>query len=204
MSLLPELQRKGIHLLTSLIPLTYAVQGSRKLAIVVLAIFSAVMLIVESFRHSDGWVGQTFRRLFGSILREKESHSDLARAKWLGATPYCLASLFAILVFPKPVAVLALLYLAYGDTAASLVGKTWGRTRIGEKSLEGTAAFAGVTSLVAIGAHGFSPEYPLMAGLAGAVAAALAELLLPRLDDNLTVPLAAGIAMIAIQSLSGS
>lgn len=210
MALIDELRRKAIHLTTSLIPLTYALWGSRAVTAIALLALSTVMLVIESFRHRDNWAGRTFRRLFSPMLREKEKSGGGAsetsrRIRWLGATPYCLASLLCVLIFPKPIAVLALLYLAIGDTSASLVGMKWGRTRIGEKSIEGTAAFVVSTCAIAAVAHALVAEdYGLGAGISGAIAAASAELLIPWLDDNLTIPLAAGLAMTLFGMALGS
>lgn len=196
MSLVEEFKRKGIHLASSVVPLTYAAYGSRMAAVAILGVASAAMLFVESFRHRDNWGGRTFRRFFGAMLRDSErSPSELPpglRPRWLGATPYCLASFASIVIFPKPAAVLALLYLAAGDTAASLVGKLWGRTKIGNKSLEGSAAFVIACSVVAFVAHWLAPEdYPIFPALAGAIAAATAELFLTKIDDNFSIPLSA-------------
>lgn len=204
MSLAQELQRKAIHMASAAVPLSYAFWGSRGVAVLVLAVASAVMLVVESIRHRDNWAGGAFRRYFGAMLRDFEHSHPVAgrpagfRPRWVGATPYCLASLACIILFPKPVAVLSLLCLAVGDTAASLVGRAWGRTKIGNKSLEGSLAFFISTSLVVVAAHALSPDYPLVAGIAGMFAAALAELLLPRIDDNFSIPLTAGVVMVSL------
>lgn len=207
MSLKIELQRKAIHLTTSLVPLGYAFWGSRQTAAIVLAALSVGMLAVEAVRHGDHGLGRTFRRWFEFMLREEELTGGRGdgqarrKPKWLGATPYCLASLGCVLTFPKPIAVLALLYLALGDTAASLVGKQWGRIRIGKKSLEGLIAFVVSTALVAVIAHSIDGQYPLIGGIVAAAVAGLAELFLVRIDDNLSIPVAAGVTMWLLQGI---
>jgi dolichol kinase len=190
-----ELWRKGIHLCTGLVPLLYAVWLERRWAVAWLALFSAVMILVEVLRRGDHALGRLFRRWFAFMLRRREADEG----GLLGATPYCLASLACVALLPKPVAVLALLYLAVGDTAASLVGLAWGRHRVGNKSIEGFLGFWGAASLVAIVARVCSPEYALAPALAAALAAALAELLLPpACDDNWSVPLTASAVMLAL------
>jgi dolichol kinase len=74
------------------------------------------------------------------------------------------------------------------------VGKSIGRRKIGSKTLEGSAAcFLG--SL----AGGIFFVNPLLA-IIGALAAALAELI-PRVDDNLTIPILAGLVMFSVSIL---
>jgi dolichol kinase len=209
MSLVEEFKRKGIHVASSAVPLSYAIYGTRLTAIAILGFASAVMLFVESFRHKDNWGGRTFRRFFGAMLRDSErSPSELAprlRPRWVGATPYCLASFLCVLIFPKFAAVLALLYLAAGDTAASLVGKLWGRTKIGNKSLEGSIAFVAACSIVALAANRLAPhEYPLLAAIVGAIAAALAELFLTKIDDNFSIPLSAAAVITGVAWLGAA
>ncbi len=202
MTLARELKRKSIHLTTSVVPLAYAAGLPRGWTIALLGGASGVMLLVEALRHDDHPPGRLFRRLFEPILRDKEKRRSMipgaasAPPRWLGATPYCLASLFCVVSFPKPIAVLALLYLAIGDTAASFVGMTWGRRRVGEKSLEGTAALVLAAGFVALLARSLSPAYPpLLVAWAGGVAAALAELFLIAWDDNLSIPVTAAVTM---------
>lgn len=203
MSLREEIKRKGIHLTSSLVPLAYAFWLSRMTAALILAVTTAGMLFVESIRHRDNWGGRTFRRFFGAMLRDAERGPlDLPpnlRPRWLGGTPYCIASFICVVLFPKPVAVLALLYLAVGDTAASFVGKLWGRTRIvNGKSLEGTIGCFVACALVAFAAANVSSDYRLWLGILGALAAALAELLITKIDDNYSIPLASGTLMAAL------
>ena len=90
-----------------------------------------------------------------------------------------------------------------GDTAASLIGRTWGKTKIGDKSLEGLLGFVVFTALVAVVAHSIDSEYPLVGGLVAAVVAGLVEMFIPRIDDNFSSPVAAGATMWMIQSIFG-
>jgi dolichol kinase len=185
-----EISRKAIHLTTGLIPLTYAWWDHRTVILGVLAAMSCFMLALEWLRRRSGRVRRLFNFGFDFMLRSHEQG-----ARWLGATHYCLAALLCVALFPQPVAVLAILYLAIGDTVASLVGKAWGRIGIGKKTLEGTVAFGLACSALAFGAHALNSSYPLGSGIAAAWAAAFAELLIPRLDDNWTIPVAAALTM---------
>ncbi len=112
-----------------------------------------------------------------------------------GATYMALSATFIVFVFDKEVAVLALLFLSVGDPFAALIGVRDHRTRVFGKSLAGAGAFTSA----AIGAGvlaSLHPDVPLVWWIVpGAVVAAAAELAPLPVDDNITVPLAASVAM---------
>jgi dolichol kinase len=192
-----ELWRKGIHLCTGLAPIAYALWLDKKWVLAMLGLFSAVMIAVELARRGDNALARLFRAMFAFMLRKKEREGS----GLLGATPYCLASLLCVLVFPKAAAVLALLYLAIGDTAASFVGLAWGRRRIGDKTLEGFLAFWAAAGAVALVARWCSPEYALVPALVAAPVAGVAELFTAGSADNWVVPLTAGVTIVGVGML---
>jgi len=112
------------------------------------------------------------------------------------ATWYTSAVFLICLASPDRNGVLGLLVLSVGDPMAALIGRRFGRIKIGSKSLEGFAAFV-LTSALASAAYlgGYYPELaplPLVGLAVGAsVAGGLAELFTSKLDDNMTIPLAA-------------
>ena len=183
-----EIKRKSIHLASLAIPLGYYLtpdswmRGWERflLALVI------VSLAIEVFRLNHPRTRHVFRHFFGELLR---NHEDVSL---LGSTYLLIACLLTIHLFPKPVAVLALLFLILGDTVAAIVGKAFGRFRlIGGKTLEGSVAcFA-----VCFGMTLLMPGVPAPVGLVGAFVATLFELLPIPLDDNFRIPLSAGFAM---------
>lgn len=187
-----EIPRKAVHLGFGILPLAYALTDARTVFIAIYAAMSAGILCVEWIRRRKGtFLAEFFIKHCGLTLRPQEIEGNAI----MGATPYCLTGLAVVVLFAQPAAVLALLYLAVGDTAASLVGIRFGRIRLGRKTLEGTAAFWAACSLVALAAHAVSPEYALAPALVAAFVAAVAELALQRLDDNLTVPAFSALAI---------
>lgn len=185
-----EISRKSLHLLTGLVPLIYALGMSRDRVILVLALMCLGMLAIERLRRTHHRFARIFQAAFGRMLRSFET------TKFLGATHYCFASLICVAGFDRHLAVLALLYLALGDTAASLVGLAFGSLRVGRKSLEGFLAFWLACSLTALIAWIAQPAYPLEPALLAALLAGLVELLLdPRINDNLAIPLTAVLTM---------
>ena len=109
-----------------------------------------------------------------------------------GASYVFLGSFMVIWLFPKPIAVVALLFLTIGDSTACLIGMSFGRVRIwGQKTLEGTLAFLLSSLLVTW----WVPQIPFWVKLIGAGAASILELIPWRLDDNLTIPSLSALVM---------
>jgi dolichol kinase len=95
------------------------------------------------------------------------------------------------------VCALALVVLGLADPAAALVGRRWGNTKlVNNRSLEGSITFAIVGTLaslvtLAIWHADLSWQARLLVALGASVPAALAELASGRIDDNLSIPVAA-------------
>lgn len=184
---LSEFQRKAIHLSFLVVPLAY-LYGVPKhyirdglLAMVVIAFG------IELLRLNEPRVRMFFRQFFGNLIRRHEKRA------LLGSTYMLIAALISVELFSMPVCVAALGCLILGDAAASLVGKTWGRTRpLGsKKSLEGSLACFAVSFFFILGVV----HLPLHVALVGALVGTLFEILPLPLDDNFAIPLSAGFAM---------
>ena len=91
----------------------------------------------DYLRHRFASLNQTYVRLLGVLMRESEVDG------WNGVIWYLLGAYIALRVFPKDVGVVSVLLLSWCDTAASTVGRAYGRytprLRKG-KTLAGSAA----------------------------------------------------------------
>jgi dolichol kinase len=183
-----EIARKAVHLSSVVVPLAVWALPAR-VAVPALIATAALALIVEAARRYHRPFRYLFLRRTRTMLRPHERRG-LAGATWMA-----LAYAAAVLLFPTPVAVLAMLFNGVGDAAAALVGKRWGRrrTRCG-KSWEGFAAGLAANAAVAASLSSLSPSLSLAAALAGGLAAAAAEFAPLPLDDNVRVTLAGGAA----------
>ncbi len=163
--------------------------------VVLTSVLAGGSLLVEAVRLRLPRLNSLLVSRFWLLLKEGESRSVT------GATYFALAALAAFLLFDKPIAIAALLFLSLGDPAAALVGKGAPGIRFFGKSPLGTLAMVTV-SLGVVGALYWAGAADWHWGLlVGAVAAGLAELLPLPVDDNLTVPLVSGGVMVALVGL---
>lgn len=165
------------------------------LGIIILGCFLTGAVGAEVARLRNPAFNEKCIRFFAPIIRLNEVDR-------ISGMPYYIASaMFAIGVFPKPVAVLSLLYLALGDPIASLVGILYkGRSLsiMEGKSFHGTfAAFSvcAVTTWVYLSSTGMHGLNLIRLTLLGGFAGALAELLPLDIDDNLTIPIVSGFIL---------
>lgn len=180
-----ELKRKAVHLATLIIPIGYGLTSDAAI-LTYLVPFFLLYLSVDLLRHFHSGVASLFRKyFFGRVLREKEGSTLMA------STYFLFASILTILLFPKSIAITSLLILILSDTAAALVGKEFGRTRLFEKTFEGSLAFF-ISSLLIVWLY---PGLDRISGSLAALGATVIEALPIPLDDNLTVPLVAGTIM---------
>ncbi len=119
-------------------------------------------------------------------LRERDGRGFV-----LGPVTLGLGAMLALLLYPEPAASVAIYALAFGDSAAALVGTAFGRIKIpytGGKTLAGSAACCAVVLAITLRMTG-----DVAASLAVAVAAALLEAAPTRDYDNLMLPVGAGL-----------
>lgn len=180
-----ELARKAFHFASILVPLGVWLLP-RPVAILILVPTAFLALLIDGVRLRVRGPRYLFLRSTRRMLRPHERHA-LA-----GATYMAVAYAGALLLFPKPVAVAAMLFNGLGDAAAALVGRRWGRHRAPwGKSWEGAGAMLLTCLCVGLAVPGVPPVGAL---LGAAVAAALEFAPLP-LDDNLRVTLGGGAAV---------
>jgi glycerol-3-phosphate acyltransferase PlsY len=98
------------------------------------------------------------------------------------------------MLFEKSVAAAAAVFLIFGDLCAKFYGIYFGRTRIFEKTLEGSLAFFTASLLAAYVISHLVP-LPFFICLTGAVAAAVIELLPLGVNDNFSVGILSGAVM---------
>ncbi|MBI2343547.1 MAG: hypothetical protein HYV02_04365 [Deltaproteobacteria bacterium] len=193
LSLRHQLQwwRKVMHMTTGAIGFfLYGHLGwDRSTMIVVTGVAVVMALGLEWWRRNHADVNDRLCRWFACCMREHE------RWECSSATWYLLSMWGVFLCCPRAVALLTLWFVAFGDTAAGIVGSRWGRHRVTRHvSLEGAAAAFAVCALggwilaptlVLDGDVVIRAWFALMGGLIGMMAEGAFHLW----DDNLSIPL---------------
>ncbi len=155
----------------------------------VLGILFLTAVTVDTARLRSPGFSEVIVKVIGPFMRPSEKTS------YTGSPAFTAGFLLSFFLFPKQIALAAVVPLVIGDRAAVLVGKSWGSVRIGNKTLEGSlACFVSTLLAYYLGAKFLPALLPFHTlYLAGAALAATVVEMLPRpFNDNLTIPLAAG------------
>jgi diacylglycerol kinase (CTP) len=190
-----HLARKFFHMqgaVTFLVPYLFFGFSKENMA-AILGTVLAVVMSIEYARSRWEWVNSVAVRFMGPVMRDTEVNS-------LTGIPFYMAScLFAFLIFPRHVTVLAILYLALGDPSSSFFGVLYGRNKIfPNKSLQGTLGGFTVCALATFAYlywQGFPPGKLLLLALIGGFCGAVSELLPLNVDDNFAIPVVSGALM---------
>jgi dolichol kinase len=200
-----ELVRKGIHLISLVIPLIYYFIP-KTIALWILIPVTAAFVTIDLARYDVAVISKLFYKFFGFLLRRHEV--DKQRHALNGATYMLISAVICVIIFPKFIMISSFAVLIVGDASSAVFGKRFGKHKIfpdgrTPKSYEGSFAFV----LFAILAICLLPkvDYAIgeyFIGAAAAVAASAAEVLSYRIvDDNIAVPITFGLAMWALYIL---
>lgn len=191
-----HLGRKFYHLAGGLGLLFFYYLLGRDRALLFYAVLFVVVLTLDLMRLKMPAVNRFVLTKFPSFIRTSEEH------KLTGTASYVLGIGSTLYLYRTDLATLAICFLAFGDVAATTIGERYGKTKIGDKSLEGSIAFvvAAVSTGFLLSLAGISVMYGLI--LAGAIIAAGVELLPLPVNDNLLIPLVSGGAMSLIARMT--
>jgi len=191
-----HLARKTWHaIMGSVIAFLYLAGISRSTGIMILGSLLGFDLFMEMARLKSPAFNEKLMRIWGPFMRSCEINR-------VSGIPYYLAStIIAIGLFPQPIAVLSILFLAWGDPIASLFGILYGKKGLkfaSGKSVVGTAAgilTCMLVSLIYLKTLDISDSALVILTLVGGVAGGTAELLPFDLDDNFTIPVISGFVL---------
>ena len=181
-----QIGRKLYHLVGGIGLLSiYYILGRKQALLFYAALFILILGIDGARLMVPAWNRFVFTR-FGSFIRKNEEH------RLTGTPPYVLGIGLSLYAYSTPVASAAICFLAFGDVAATAIGERFGKTKIGDKSLEGTLAF-----IVAAAVSGFllsllGIHLLTWVMLLGVMIAAGVELLTLPVNDNLLIPIVSG------------
>ncbi len=183
-AMIGEVFRKLTHLGAISIPLGFYYFGN--IILYFLAGTLLASIIADLIRLFGGAKSKLLiSRYLGIMIRPHESKN------FTGATYILASSLITILLFDKPIAVMAIAFIVVGDTAGAIIGRIWGKVKFRGKSLEGSISFFFACTIVII----IVPGIPFWIKISGALAATITEAFAIWADDNLIVPIVSGAIM---------
>jgi len=161
----------------------YLLAPSRYLSLPLLGGVALALLALDLVRLRHEPLNRLFFRLLRPFASPREAEG-VASSTW-----YMVGCTLAVALFSPAVAVQAILLLALADPAAGYAGRRWGRRRLGTGTGLGTAVFLLTGTLTLL------PWVPLPGAILVSAGVAAAELLPWKVDDNLVIPLVAGLLL---------
>ncbi len=160
--------------------------------LIVLGTAFAAVVIWEVARLHLPVVNALSMQLFDIILRPWERKGPTGTPAFTGGV------FLAFLLFSREVALLSVMALVFGDRAAVLVGKGFGRTQLMmfKKTLEGSLACFVFSLASFVLLQRLVPAVPRFGEptlVWGALVATVAEAMPEPVNDNLAIPLSTGI-----------
>lgn len=178
-SLKNEFFRKMIHLTSVFIVILYYYLG-KEVTLFILAVVLILFIESEYLRIEKG---VTIPLLHDSV-RDKEKN------RLAGHIFFIIGAIISISIFDMDIAVAAILMTTFGDSAAAIVGRRYGRISISgirNKKIEGCLAELFVNLFI-----GYMFIDNVIIILVMAFTATIVETLVDKLDDNLIIPIFSG------------
>ena len=179
-----EIFRKIVHISSCLIAFFIFILD-KNIYLPILFILTIFTIFFDYLRIKSDFVSKYYYKLFGIFTRESE------RKKLTGASFVFLGSFITALLFDKEIAFLGLLVMSFSDSFAAVIGISFGRTKLFNKSLEGSLAFFIVTFTIL-----FLFEFTLFDIFIISLVATFTELFATyKYNDNVLIPLVTSMAI---------
>ena len=194
-----ELLRKGIHLLSISIPVFYY-YNTFELTILLLLLAVLFMVALDIGRKVNGTINGLYISVLGKVLRYHEI--DITKHFLSGGTYFIIGIFLSVLLFPKQIGIASVSVLVICDTFAALIGKHFGKIKIGNKTLEGSIGFfiSGLITLMIVPRISQNP-LELYIACSALFVATVVELIPSKIDDNISIPLIFGLTYTILNKL---
>lgn len=193
-----EVRRKIVHAM-GVFSIFIILYFEKWIAILILLIATLIILLLAEYRKNRQKYKiirikklDEFEEFIENGFKEYERPNTLP---FKGAIEFLLGCFLAALLFEPFIAIAAIAVLSISDAMSTLIGSFFGKHKIyfnKSKSLEGSVAFFLTTIFILT----FFLTDPIKI-LIIAIFATFAELI-PKIDDNLTIPLIVGVIMLLL------
>ncbi len=195
-----EFLRKLIHIGYSIVPFIYLLTD-KKTILIITGILSIYMVALDLARLKWKWLHDLYLKVLGKILRNHEV--DNSKSFFTGGTYIVLSSLFCFIFFEKHVAISAMLITTFGDTAAALYGKHFGKIKVFDKTIEGSIVFF-ITGIIILYFMGLLSGIFLIPALVALFITVTLELLPIPIDDNILIPISFCVVFNTVNMILGN
>ena len=180
-----EVYRKLVHILSSVIPLTFYYLNNKDL-LPLFIICSLILVLFDFLRCNVNYFQFIANLLFKNIIRKMELNSIS------GASYVLIGCALTLSIFNLKIAIISLFILSISDSIAAIIGIRYGKTKLLNKSLEGTFGFFCSTAIIIT----LSTNLSLMNLTLTAIIISFIELFSNKfINDNLSIPLSSAIAL---------
>jgi glycerol-3-phosphate acyltransferase PlsY len=163
-------------------------------SLISISIFLILFLALDFYRLAQKDNGVEKSSKLDSLYRSKE------KKKFSSITVYLVAYFITILIFPQDIAIIACVFLIFGDTFGKIFGLKYGKHKMLGKSLEGSLAYLGIMIICGYILHEVLGTSPIIL-IVACIAAPITELFTLEMNDNFTVPIICGSIMLAASLL---
>jgi len=180
-----EIQRKLIHLSSSIIPILIAAYGKDTM-LPYLLLLAILFPLLDYLRLNNFYLKFIYNKMFFNVTRNHEQRT-ITGASWV-----FIGAGLTLLIYTDIVSIISLLVMSISDSVAALFGMKFGKTKLFNKSLEGTMAFFAMTSIIVFTLSPLKFSINIIA----IATATIVELLSgPKFNDNLMIPLFIGLIL---------
>jgi dolichol kinase len=172
-----EIRRKSFHLLILVYIFAYWAFPFKPV-MTAMGVLLAVVITGEILRLKFRGFNEFILKFLGGVHRPDEEGK-------VSGLPWTLSGSYATMLcfHDRKIVIASLLFLAFGDTAAALFGKSFGKHKIAfEKTLEGTLACFAVCFVIGL------LFFDIKIAILGALAMSVIELVPWPLNDNFWIP----------------
>jgi dolichol kinase len=172
----------------------YAFILNKEQALFLLVILGGSFILLDVLRFKNSKINAMAIKVFGKIMRREE-------LKNLSANSYYILGLLIItLFFPKNIVLLSVLFLAFGDPVAAIIGTKFGQTKLfAKKSLEGSIANFFISAMITfafVNLYFHKDVFTAFAvSILGGLISCVSELLPIPVNDNLTIPVVSALLL---------
>ena len=180
-----EVRRKIIHLSSSSIALIVYIYG--KDFVLPFAISIGILLpILDYLRQKNLYLQNFYYIMFNDVTRYHEKNT-LSGASWV-----FIGSSITILLFEQNIIIISILIMSLSDSFAAIIGIKYGKTKLFDKSLEGTFAFLLTTTVIVF----LFSNANYFINILTILIATICELFSSKLiNDNIIIPIVSGLIL---------